>query len=134
MDGSLLACPFCGNADPYVIESGERFYVACGSPDCYAALGEIWDRDAMPEHQFETSEDAIAAWNRRTPPILDQRDVEREALEALRPFSRAVGVEADEDGRHWRLLFPRSEPQPTLAQVFAARAILSRTLGADHHG
>lgn len=64
----LLPCPFCGAENCQTILSGDRFYVACGAPDCFCALGEIWDRDAMPDHQFATKAEAIAAWNRRAHP------------------------------------------------------------------
>lgn len=65
MTDELKPCPFCGNIRCSVIGDDEAYYVACGSRDCYAALGEVYDRDAMPEHAFKTQEDAIKAWNTR---------------------------------------------------------------------
>jgi hypothetical protein len=40
-------------------------YVVCMSPDCWCSMGENWDRDAMPDHQFRDEESAVAAWNHR---------------------------------------------------------------------
>lgn len=45
-------------------------YVACQSPDCWCAMGEAYDRDAMPDHQFISEANAIAAWNRRSNPAV----------------------------------------------------------------
>ena len=76
----LKPCPFCGSA-ANVIESGERFYVACDSLDCFCAFGEIWDRDAMADHQFATRDEAIAAWNTRaSTPSPERGEDLREAL------------------------------------------------------
>ncbi len=63
-DTGLLPCPFCGN-HAHVSEGGHKYYVACDSSDCYCAVGEAYDRDAMPEHMFYEAEAAIAAWNKR---------------------------------------------------------------------
>ena len=61
---SLLPCPFCGS--PAHFGGDEKsVYVACDSIDCFAAVGECYDRDAMPEHSFADEEAAAAAWNRR---------------------------------------------------------------------
>ena len=38
--------------------------------------------------------------------------------------ARAVGVSVMPDGTAWALVFPRSEPQPLLADIFSARAAL----------
>jgi hypothetical protein len=61
---ALKACPFCRH-DAGIGEGGGRYYVQCMSQTCFAALGERYDRDAMPEHAFATAEEAAAAWNRR---------------------------------------------------------------------
>lgn len=60
----LRRCPFCkGRARS--VEGGRRYYVACETPECFCALGERYDRDAMPDHAFETRVDAEKTWNRR---------------------------------------------------------------------
>ena len=62
----LKPCPFCGGNGR--IAGDERlYYVTCMSVHCYASIGEIYDRDAMPDHAFSASEDAAAAWNHRVP-------------------------------------------------------------------
>lgn len=65
----LKSCPFCGG-DAYIGGDGVvHFFVGCSA--CYCAVGEAYDRSAMPEHMFWTADEAIAAWNRRallTPP------------------------------------------------------------------
>ena len=51
-----------------------------------------------------------------------------EALEgAAKLVARAVGVSVMPDGTHWAMLFPRNDPQPLLADIFAARAALEPT-------
>jgi hypothetical protein len=60
----LKPCPFCGYAAG-IGDGGGKFYVQCLSPDCFAAMGERYDCDAMPEHAFDSAEAAAAAWNRR---------------------------------------------------------------------
>ncbi len=63
----LLPCPFCtGTAQVCGEADYGGVYVACLT--CSCALGEIWDRDAMPEHAFKSGAEAIAAWNSRTVP------------------------------------------------------------------
>lgn len=63
---SLLPCPFCGSSAHF---SGDRYsvYVACDSAECFAAVGECYDRDGMPDHCFADEEAAAKAWNRRAP-------------------------------------------------------------------
>lgn len=57
-------CPFCGHmAVP--VEGAGKWYIACCSLKCSAVMGEGYDRDAMPDHSFDTVEDAAAAWNAR---------------------------------------------------------------------
>lgn len=64
----LLRCPFCG-ATARIYESdylGQScYYVACSNPLCGCAIGERYDRDACPDHQFATELDALEIWNRR---------------------------------------------------------------------
>ncbi len=62
---ALLPCPFCGSSAHF---GGDRYsiYVACDSIDCYAAMGESYDRDGMDDHSFADEETAAKAWNRRT--------------------------------------------------------------------
>lgn len=51
----------------------ESYYVRCDERtpgrlphrQCFAAMGENYDRDAMPEHMYSTAEDAAFAWNQR---------------------------------------------------------------------
>lgn len=62
---NLLPCPFCGAEAVLRDYTPYGFYVACNSVDCYAAVGEGYDRDAMPDHQFDSAERAAEAWNRR---------------------------------------------------------------------
>lgn len=63
---SLLPCPFCGSSAHFSGDS-HSVYVACDSHDCFAAVGECYDRDGMPDHCFEDEAKAAAAWNRRAP-------------------------------------------------------------------
>lgn len=65
MSETLKPCPFCGGEAALNGDSGCGFYVACTSRDCYAAIGEGYDRDAMPDHSFFDEDLAIAAWERR---------------------------------------------------------------------
>ncbi len=62
----LLPCPFCGG-DAYVDGNDESHFFA-GCKTCFCNVGEAYDRSAMPEHMFLTADEAIAAWNRRSPP------------------------------------------------------------------
>ena len=77
----LMACPFCGY--DALMRGDERggFFVQCARPssDCFAAMGENYDLDAMPEHMYRHEESAAAAWNRRTPPAQAAEAVERVA-------------------------------------------------------
>jgi len=84
--GRLLPCPFCGD-EGFLLSGEERFYVVCGNVECFCALGEGYDRDAMPDHAFVTEADAIAAWNSRT-----ERDeaVAREREECCQAFEEAI--------------------------------------------
>jgi Lar family restriction alleviation protein len=61
----LLPCPFCGGAAYVQTTDDAGCFVGCVA--CYCTVGEAYDRSAMPEHLFRTAEEAIAAWNRRTP-------------------------------------------------------------------
>lgn len=61
----MKPCPFCGHADPVTNEGGDRWYITCGSINCFVAVGEGYDRDAMPDHQFTSEAAAKAAWNNR---------------------------------------------------------------------
>ena len=75
----LLPCAFCGGEAQIVGDERYGFCVVCAASDCTVAMGESYDRDAMPDHQFRTPDDAIAAWNRRTPPAQAAEAVERVA-------------------------------------------------------
>lgn len=78
---TLKPCPFCGY-QAATVEGNERFYVVCRNPECYAALGEIYDAYAMPEHHFATSEEAVAAWNTRVTPTPDRGLIDKLEEEA----------------------------------------------------
>jgi Lar family restriction alleviation protein len=60
----LLPCPFCGS-DAAVVESNDRFYVACNGDDCFTCVGEAHDIWGEPAHIFTSEEAAVEAWNRR---------------------------------------------------------------------
>jgi hypothetical protein len=67
----LLPCPFCGGeakicGEDYGNGTG-AYYVSCINDMCWCALGEMWDRDAMPDHMFGDEETAATYWNTRTP-------------------------------------------------------------------
>ena len=68
---ALLPCPFCGHDAVLRDDSGSAggFYVACTFLDCFATMGEGYDRDAMPDHAYMNAEDAIYAWNTRRAPV-----------------------------------------------------------------
>ena len=64
----MLPCPFCGS--PGTVAGNEfyghsSFYATCTSVDCFCCVGEAWDRDACPDHQFATEQQAADAWNKR---------------------------------------------------------------------
>lgn len=64
----MRRCPFCGGRGTTIDGSGDGdgpWYAVCQTPECFCALGEIYDRDAMPIHHFHTKEDAEKAWNKR---------------------------------------------------------------------
>jgi hypothetical protein len=67
VEQTLLPCPFCGSSAK-AVESGGLWFAQCTSRDCWAAYGEQYDRDAMPDHAFSERDAAIAAWNTRVPP------------------------------------------------------------------
>lgn len=74
----LKPCPFCGWSAQVGggMNDSDGFYVVCASPrelGCFAAIGEGYDRDAMPDHCYMDEESAIAAWNRRTPPSTPEK-------------------------------------------------------------
>ena len=66
-DEELLPCPFCGSPG-HVTEGDYRFYVACTNLDCFCCVGEVYDRDGMPDHIFTSAKDAAKAWNTRVRP------------------------------------------------------------------
>lgn len=59
----LKSCPFCG--DKATIQGDWTFYVLCTSGNCFSALGERYDKDAMSDHVFLSRGEAAAAWNKR---------------------------------------------------------------------
>ncbi|WP_412178334.1 Lar family restriction alleviation protein [Rhizobium sp. PL01] len=63
MSAPLLPCPFCGTK-PYISQpmAGAKWWeVSCSDEDC-GAMGQ----------SCPNVDDAIAVWNRRTPPPADQ--------------------------------------------------------------
>lgn len=58
----LLPCPFCG-AEAHFGGDERSVYVACDS--CFAAVGECYDRDGVPDHCFSDDKAASNAWNQR---------------------------------------------------------------------
>lgn len=60
----LKLCPFCGN-EGYVQETENGFYALCMGPDCKCSVGEHYNGDGLPDHDFSSESDAIAAWDRR---------------------------------------------------------------------
>lgn len=62
----LLPCPFCGDS-AHTTDHDGMWYVTCNGDDCYCVVGEGYDRDAMPQHAFNSETDAVTAWNRRAP-------------------------------------------------------------------
>ena len=63
----LLPCPFCGKEAKIYGGYGVAYYVSCTNYACWCSLGEMWDRDAMPDHMFGDKETAAIYWNKRTP-------------------------------------------------------------------
>ncbi len=61
----LKPCPLCGGGAQTFGSSLSGFYTACTNLDCCCSVGEAYDKDAMPDHQFATEALAEAAWNRR---------------------------------------------------------------------
>lgn len=64
LEAALKPCPFCGSR-AVTTEGDKKWYVTCTGADCFCAIGEGYDRDAMPDHIFYSEDDAIDAWNRR---------------------------------------------------------------------
>ena len=62
MSEPLKLCPFC-EGKVNIQESDSRMFVHCMKYQC--AIGERYDSDAMPDHDFYEKEQAIAAWNTR---------------------------------------------------------------------
>ena len=81
----LLPCPFCGSStdgisnQPYPRDrQGTSWIAACGHPECHAEI----------EHA--TADRAIAAWNTRTSPKID---------ELIEEIEGAIGCTAGDDIR-----------------------------------
>lgn len=59
----LLPCPFCGSEAIIIGAYSEGYAVECKY--CRCAVGKEYDRDAMPNNDFCTEQEAINAWNKR---------------------------------------------------------------------
>jgi hypothetical protein len=81
----LKSCPFCGG-EARIQEGGDKFYVVCLGENCFCAVGERYDRDAMPDHMFDDAEAAITAWNTRP----KEGPAHSEAVEAARRRLRLI--------------------------------------------
>ena len=72
---ALLPCPFCGG-EAYLSEDASHsraYFIGCNVDDCF---GEI--------HWEQTKAEAIAAWNRRATPTVQEAAKVPEIAEALR--------------------------------------------------
>ena len=113
----LKPCPFCGGEAKICGPDDERMsYVACSNIACYCALGEDYDRDAMPDHSFATEEDATKAWNTRASADGGQEKM-REALVKITEIVHAM------DGGDW--------DEIEEAQEIAHAALSSPASGAE---
>lgn len=83
MTEKLKECPFCGSA-AILQDGGGKYYVVCSSVDCFCAVGEGYDRDAMPDHVFDTPEAATTAWNARAAASTDNTKLADEIQARLR--------------------------------------------------
>lgn len=64
---SLKKCPFCYAKATIIGTDNDRYCAVCTSGNCFASLGERYDRDAMPDHVFASIKEAAMAWNSRGP-------------------------------------------------------------------
>lgn len=101
MSEKLLPCPFCGG-NARALEDGDKFYVTCFGDCCNVAMGERYDRDALPDHFFDSEEDAALAWNTRSTPSCAQLAAARSALAPFAEIADSFDYEGrvlrDEDG------------------------------------
>ncbi len=93
----LKPCPFCGSeAHLQDVADSSMCFVVCLGKTCWCAVGENYDRDAMPDHKFYSREDAVAAWNTRADTsIVAAKDAEIIALKHSRDVF-AKGLENEE--------------------------------------
>ena len=83
-DDALLPCPFCGGKTTVYWGSNE-----CTDADCYQA---VCDSCGIKGKDYESSEEAIAAWNTRALPVIDPAAIREAALrEAAWCFDDDVG-------------------------------------------
>ena len=91
---ALEPCPFCGAAAHIQGACDDRmFFVVCLGSECYCAVGEGYDRDAMPEHAFSSHEEAALAWNTRA--TLQPSGERREAIARIIYMNRRSVSERD---------------------------------------
>jgi len=67
-----------------------QFYIQCKK--CWCALGEQYDRDAMPEHRFVSAASASIAWNTRPTEHLEVLVGVRDALNKAIQMFPSKGV------------------------------------------
>ena len=56
----LLPCPFCGNTEIELINTGLRFFVGCYSKSCDKMFDE-----GLETGYYKSKQLAIKAWNKR---------------------------------------------------------------------
>lgn len=64
----LKPCPFCRHVATIIGCNEHGYYVRCDSPiteNCWATMGENYDVNAYPCHEYGSPDEAKAAWNRR---------------------------------------------------------------------
>lgn len=132
----MLSCPFCGGEAMLRDDTSAHggFCVLCSSKDCFCALGEGYDRDAMPDHVFVDGDEAIAAWNRRPspPPAPELMRLAEAWVAAERALVKASGwpipalIEAEKKAQSAKAAFTAALGRPAQGDEVAA------ALFADH--
>lgn len=119
MSNELKPCPFCGHRADIFGDDNDGYCVQCRAPEnrdgnCFAAMGENYDRSAMPEHMYPTAEDAAAAWNRRAEGVTTvERVSNSEQVEALNATIRGLQLHADDCHKRIEELETAAVPDPS---------------------